>query len=60
MICDCDTRGGHCHATLVVHADGAIECTGGADCGLGREAHLLVVDCAEIRPACRCVVVTGR
>lgn len=41
----------HCHGTLVLHADGSVECDV-EDCGVAEEAHELVLMCTEVDPRC--------
>jgi len=46
-----------CTETLVLHADGTVECEGEASCGLDELAHDLWVTCDELR--CGCVGEDG-
>ena len=41
-----------CSETLVLHADGTVECEGEATCGLDEHAHDLWVTCDELRCGC--------
>ena len=42
----------HCHETLVLHADGTVECDGEAACGLDELQHDLWVACDELGCSC--------
>ncbi len=43
----------HCHGTLVLHADGTLECEGESACGADESQHELWVACDEL--GCGCV-----
>lgn len=51
---DCAAGHEHCHGTLVVHPDGAVECVGSVSCDEVAERHPLVVECRELDPRCGC------
>ncbi len=53
---DCRTALSHCHDTLVVHADGSVECTGGVNCEARVDRHGLVITCEELA-RCGCLEV---
>lgn len=59
---DCAEAVEHCHATVLIHEDGTLECTSEGPCRLPLEAHAMVTACSQILPACRCGPVgpTGR
>lgn len=42
----------HCHGTLVLHADGSVECEHAEACGLDELQHELWVACDEIGCSC--------
>lgn len=44
----------HCHATLVVHADGGVECDESGACGADPGLHEWWVPCVELEPRCGC------
>lgn len=46
----CGTDLDHCHETLVLHADGTVECDG--ECGLGELQHGLWLACDELGCGC--------
>ena len=48
---DCRDELDHCHAVWLVHDDGHEECIVAA-CDVGGDAHVLVVACREVDPAC--------
>ena len=50
---DCTSETDHCHETLIVHVDQTIECSGGT-CVATTVAHLHLIPCSELSPACRC------
>lgn len=50
---DCGDEVEHCHETLVIHADGVVECLGD-DCVGEMDVHVLVLGCDELEPPCRC------
>jgi len=50
---DGDVELAHCHETLVLHADGTLECEGEAVCGADELQHDLWVACGEL--GCGCV-----
>ena len=43
----------HCHGTLVLHADGTLECEDESVCGADEAQHELWVACGEL--GCGCV-----
>ena len=49
----CTTGLEHCHGTLVLHADGTVECEDEARCGADELQHELWVACDEL--GCGCV-----
>jgi hypothetical protein len=52
---DCTAELEHCHGTLIVHADGAVDCTK-QDCSDWDPArHSLRLNCADETPDCECV-----
>lgn len=54
---DCVRELSHCHGSLIVHRDGALECTE-ADCVQVHFAvHELVLECAQLGDCCG---VSGR
>jgi hypothetical protein len=48
----CDAVLDHCHGTLVLHADGTLECEHQAACGADESQHELWVSCDELRCGC--------
>jgi hypothetical protein len=48
----CADRLEHCHGTLVLHADGTVECDEQAVCGADDTLHDLWVTCDELRCGC--------
>jgi hypothetical protein len=42
----------HCHGTLVLHADGTVECDEQDACGADEAQHELWVTCDELRCGC--------
>lgn len=50
----CDAALTHCHATLVVHADGELDCEDHATCGAEAALHEWWVPCTELAPQCGC------
>jgi hypothetical protein len=42
----------HCHGTLVLHADGTVECDGESICGADEVQHELWVACDELGCSC--------
>ena len=42
----------HCHGTLVLHADGSVECEHEATCAADETQHDLWVTCDELRCGC--------
>lgn len=44
----------HCHATLVVHADGDLDCEERGACGAEPALHEWWVPCTELAPQCGC------
>jgi hypothetical protein len=44
----------HCHATLVVHADGVVDCEERATCGAEAALHEWWMPCTELAPQCGC------
>jgi len=42
----------HCHGTLVLHADGTVECEHEATCDADETRHELWVTCDELRCGC--------
>ncbi|SFQ30198.1 hypothetical protein SAMN05421810_10610 [Amycolatopsis arida] len=50
----------HCHGTLVLHADGFVECTDPACPDADEPRHFLTIDCAEIDGGCACVALPER
>ncbi len=55
---DCSAELDHCHGSLVVHVDMAVECTepGCVDLHVARHT-LALVRCEDVDSACTCVVV---
>ena len=49
----CGTDLAHCHGTLVLHADGTVECDHEDACGADEPQHRLWVACDEL--GCGCV-----
>ena len=49
----CASELAHCHGTLVLHADGSVECDGEATCEADEHQHELWVACDEL--GCGCV-----
>lgn len=49
----CETELAHCHGTLVLHADGTVECDEVAACDADELQHELWVACDEL--GCGCV-----
>jgi hypothetical protein len=43
----------HCHATLVIHIDGEVECLD-SDCAEARETHLHASTCVDLHWVCPC------
>jgi hypothetical protein len=50
----CASALAHCHATLVVHADGGVECEESGVCGADPALHEWWLACVELEPACGC------
>ena len=48
----CGTELAHCHGTLVLHADGTVECDGIDVCDADEAQHELWVSCDELRCGC--------
>ena len=48
----CDAVLDHCHGTLVLHADGTLECEHQDECGADESRHELSVTCDELRCGC--------
>jgi hypothetical protein len=48
----CGSELAHCHETLVLHADGAVECDGEDVCGLDELQHDQWVACDELGCGC--------
>jgi hypothetical protein len=46
----------HCHGTLVIHPDGAVECTEIRCFDLETERHPLTIDCELVDGGCECTV----
>ncbi len=44
----------HCHGTLVLHADGSVDCDEASTCELEAGWHEWWVTCTELEPACGC------
>ena len=44
----------HCHGTLVLHADGGVDCDEAPSCGTDASWHQWWVSCTELQPACGC------
>ena len=42
----------HCHGTLVLHADGTVECDDDATCGGDELLHEVWLTCDELRCGC--------
>lgn len=51
---DCVAGFVHCHAVVVVHAEGTEECLADPVCDVGAEAHPLVGSCEETLVRCAC------
>jgi hypothetical protein len=49
---DCRAGLAHCHGTLVVHADGTLECDGVEVCGAEEALHEWWVPCTELVCGC--------
>jgi hypothetical protein len=49
----CEESLAHCHGTLVLHADGTVECDDQARCGADDLLHDLWVACDEL--GCGCI-----
>lgn len=45
----------HCHGTLILHTDGAAECTDELCLRVTEVRHQLIVDCAELVEDCGCL-----
>ena len=50
----CATAVDHCHGTLVLHADGGIDCDEVATCGADPGRHEWWLTCAELAWRCSC------
>jgi hypothetical protein len=48
----CDAGHHHCHGTLVLHADGTVECDDVADCACREDLHDWWIACVEIGCGC--------
>lgn len=48
----CATSADHCHATLVLHADGSAECDEARRCEAREDRHDLWVPCTDIGCGC--------
>ena len=48
----CEDGLAHCHGTLVLHADGTVECDEQAVCGGDETQHEVWVTCDELRCGC--------
>lgn len=48
---DCVDDVEHCHAVWIRHLDGHEECLA-VDCRLGDDAHVLILTCTDVDPAC--------
>jgi hypothetical protein len=55
---DCGAGLEHCHGTLIVHYDGALDCTEQGCSDRDPARHLLRLDCADETPDCGCVPQT--
>ena len=51
---DCRTALSHCHDTLVVHADGTLECSKGVNYEARVDRHELIITCHELA-RCGCL-----
>ncbi|GAA3742947.1 hypothetical protein HDA32_003213 [Spinactinospora alkalitolerans] len=49
----CEREWDHCHGTLIVHTDGAVECTED-DCSASPHLHAWTTPCGRLVPACEC------
>lgn len=45
----------HCHATLVLHADGTLVCPQPEDCGGQPDLHEAWIPCTELMVPCGCI-----
>ena len=45
---DCGMDVDHCHGTLVIHGDGAVDCTDAACESADRLRHALIIDCVAV------------
>ncbi|MDP9453127.1 MAG: hypothetical protein M3P97_07020 [Actinomycetota bacterium] len=53
--CDgCAADLAHCHATMVVHADGVLACQEADACGARPELHDWWISCTELASPCGC------
>ena len=50
---DCTDDLEHCHAVLVRHANGVLECVDD-ECTIAVHVHTTMVDCADLATPCRC------
>jgi hypothetical protein len=44
----------HCHGTLILHEDGAVDCTEPGCRDLDQARHRLTIICAEVDGGCLC------
>lgn len=51
---DCVEAADHCHGTLMIHADGAVECTEVRCSPLREDRHAFVVSCSLVVRECAC------
>ncbi len=50
----CSESLAHCHSTLVMHADGSVDCEQLAGCGGDPALHTWWLACTELQPLCGC------
>lgn len=51
---ECERNWEHCHDAIVIHANGEFECSAPGSCRLTVEFHAIVIECADLSPACCC------
>lgn len=56
----CGRNWKHCHGTVILHADGELECTtDDSRCVAAVEVHDLVVPCDQLMSGCGCLTTTA-